>query len=797
MDGVESAQCLSGFWLGAMTVHHRHVCGLMIIAHRRCFLRAVTAGALFLLGPAALNSYSYAADAEHGSTGVVDSFVGVANVVEREISAGKVPGAVVLIGQHDRILYRQAFGWRSLVPTREKMTVDTIFDLASLTKVVATTTATMQLMEKKQLSLDDKVTRYWPAFASNGKQDITIEELLTHTSGLPPDLDLSTAWKGRRSALTQIEGERPASTPGTRFVYSDINFAVLGEVIQRISGQSLDDYAKRHIFGPLRMSDTAFRILAAKRVRTAPTDYQDGVLRWAEVQDPTAFRMGGIAGDAGLFGTADDLAKFASAILNRGSLGSARILSATSVARMEAVYDLPGGVHRALGWDTASPFSAGFDTAFGPGSFGHTGYTGTALWIDPASDSYLIILTSRLHPDDRGDVRALRVEIAEIVAAAVKPTKVVTGLDRLEAEGFAPLVGRRIGLLTNESARDAQGRRAIDVLGKAPGVQLVALFSPEHGLHANEEGKVEDGADPATGVAIYSLYGTDRHPSDAVLKELDAVVVDLPDVGVRFFTYATTMAYVMEAAAPLGVPVYVLDRPNPIDANIVEGPVLEPDRPSFTGYFELPLRHGMTLGELARLFNQENRIDAKLTVISMQYYRRDSWYDQTGLPWISPSPNLPSLEASTLYPSVGLIEGANVSVGRGTTRPFALVGAPWIDGDRLARELRKRAIPGVDFEPTSFTPAKDRYVGQLCRGVSLLLTNRRALDSGRLGLELIAALHRLYPTEFEIGRTRGLIGSIEVFNAIVAGADPRNVAKIYRLEVDNFRTRRAKYLLYP
>jgi uncharacterized protein YbbC (DUF1343 family) len=737
-----------------------------------------------------------AAEAPARSSIVPASFAAIGEVVEREIAAERIPGAVIVVGSHDHVLYRQAFGWRSLVPTREKMTVDTVFDLASLTKIVATTTAIMQLIDQNRLALDAKVSRYWPAFAANGKEDVTIEELLTHTSGLRPDLDLSSSWKGRPAAALRIEHEKLAAPPGTRFIYSDINFEALGEIVQRVSGQSLDNYATRHIFAPLHMTDTGFRVSASLRERTAPTDYQDGVLRRGTVQDPTAFRMGGVAGDAGLFSTADDLARFAAMILDSGRLDRAHVLSGTAVARMTAVYDLPGSVHRGLGWDIASPYSAGFDKAFGIDSFGHTGYTGTSLWIDPATDRYLIILTSRLHPRDRGDVKVLRTEIGHIVAAAIKPMKVVTGIDRLETEGFAPLQGRRIGLIANDSARDGEGRRVIDVLAKAPGVDMVALFTPEHGRAAMAEGAVADDVDPSTGLPIHSLYGTDRRPSDSVLKGLGALVIDLPDVGVRFFTYATTMAYVMEAAARLDIPVYVLDRPNPINAAIVEGPVLEPERRSFTGYFPLPLRHGMTLGELARLFNGEAQIGAKLTVVPMTGYRRESWFDETGLAWFSPSPNLPSLQAATFYPGIGLIEAANVSVGRGTPQPFALIGAPWIDGNRLARELRRRTIPGVEFEPTRFTPSKDRYAGRLCQGVHLLLTDRRSLDAARLGLELIAALRRLYPDEFDLARTHGLVGSSAVFDALAHGADPRAALALDQPARAKFEQRRALYLLY-
>lgn len=716
--------------------------------------------------------------------------------VEEEIRAGHVPGAVVLVGDRDGVLYRLAFGARALDPAPLPMTADTIFDLASLTKVLATTTAVMQLIEAGRVGLDQPLARYWPGFGRHGKAGITVRQLLTHTSGLRPDLDLAQPWSGSAAALALVEQERPRAVPGTRFVYSDINFIALGELVRRVGGEPLAVYAARRIFGPLGMGDTGFAPPPAARSRIAPTDLQQGALRWGAVQDPTAYRMQGVAGHAGLFGTADDLARFAQMLLGGGALHGQRVLSAASVLRMSLPQRLPGGVQRGLGWDIASPFAGGQDVAFGPESFGHTGYSGTSLWVDPKRGRYLVILTSRLHPDGRGDARPLRRRLAALVAGAA-PAPVLTGIDVLEAQGFAPLAGRRVGLLTNRAGRDAAGRRSIDVLAQAPGVRLAMILTPEHGLAADREGPVGSGTDAATGVPVLSLYGRHLHPSAADLGGLDALVVDLQDVGVRFYTYAATMAHAMQAAGAAGVPVVVLDRPNPLTAAVVEGPLSPARQRSLTDYFPMPLRHGMTLGELARMFNAEYGLGARLTVVPMPAYRRAWWYDQTGLAWTPPSPNLRSLDATILYPGVALVEGANVSVGRGTAEPFALVGAPWIDAGDLTRYLEARAIPGVRFEAAEFSPAADRYAHRPCHGVRIHLVDRARLDAPRLGMELAAALHRLYPAAFRLEQTAGLIGSRTTLAAIESGADPRALPAGWRAELEEFKTLRAKYLLYP
>jgi uncharacterized protein YbbC (DUF1343 family) len=713
------------------------------------------------------------------------------------------------------------------------MTPDTIFDLASLTKVIATTTAVMQLVERGMISLEDPVADYWPEFKAHGKEDITVRELLTHYSGLRPDLDLKPEWSGYETALPMIVEETPVAVPGTRFIYSDINFETLGEIVRRVSGQPLEVFCAQNIFQPLGMKDTFFSPPPAVHDRIAPTQYQlgeTGKMLWGEVHDLTAYNMGGVAGHAGLFSTADDLAIFAQMLLNGGTYAGARVLSPLSVEKMTTPQAPPDAmILRGLGWDIDSPYASNRGELYPLGSYGHTGWTGTSIWIDPVSRTYVILLTNRVHPDGKGDVVGLRTRVASVVAAALGPAsteqilasrrsltgyfelmkshrirgvrngKVQTGIDVLVAENFAPLAGMRVGLITNHTGRDAQGRRTIDLLYRAPGVKLRAIFGPEHGFTgtADEGAPVASGQDPATHLPVYSLYGKTTRPTDKMLAGLDALVFDIQDAGVRFYTYVTTLGYAMEAAAKKGIAVYVLDRPNPINGFSVEGPVLDKDLTSFVAYFPMPVRHGMTVGELAEMFNRENNLGVKLHIIKMRGWERTDWYDETGLPWVKPSPNLRTLTEAMLYPGVAMVEGANVSVGRGTDTPFELLGAPWIESRKLAAHLNERKIQGVRFLPVEFTPRSGPFKGQVCHGISLVLLDRQALNSPELGVELVAALYRLFPQDFQIDKTLTLVGARGVLAAIKKGHDPGSIVRRSYEAREPFRRMREKYLLYP
>jgi uncharacterized protein YbbC (DUF1343 family)/CubicO group peptidase (beta-lactamase class C family) len=753
-----------------------------------------------------------------------ESLKPIAKVVRKEIRAGRIPGAVVLIGDRKKVRYLKAFGYRAIKPKKLPMTTNTIFDLASLTKVIATTTAVMQLAERGKLGLDEPVSKYWPEFGSNGKEDITIRELLTHYSGLRPDLKLDSDWLGYKTALSKICNQTPTCEPGTHFVYSDINFEILGEVVRRVSGEPLDIYCSKHIFRPLGMKNTFFLPPRSLRKRIAPTEYEhgrSGRILWGEVHDPTARRMGGVAGHAGLFSTASDLAVFAKMLLNRGSIRRAHILDAASVEMMTvpqtpAVRVPPHG----LGWSLDAPLSSNRDVLFPAGSFGHKGYTGTFIWIDPVSGTYVIVLTNRVHPYGKGDAEPLREHILALVSKALGPLserrvlasrpslksyyslmknnaeKVRTGIDVLEAEKFAPLAGLRVGLITNHSGLDSAGRRDIDLLRRAPHMQLVALFSPEHGLSGDKDEKISSAADPSLGLPVYSLYGDTLRPTEKMLEGIDALVFDVQDIGARFYTYISTMAYAMEEAARKGIAFYVLDRPNPLTGLSVQGPPMDEDLKCFTGYFPLPVRHGMTVGELAQMFDHENGIGADLHVIRMKGYRRDYWYDDTGLAWVNPSPNIHNITEAVLYPGVAMVEGSDVSVGRGTATPFELLGAPWVNSRKFASYLNHRSISGVRFIPADFTPQSAPFKNRDCHGVRIILEDRDALNTALLGIEIVGALYRLYRDNFNIDQTLQMVGSRKVVQSVKNGVNPKIIARQWQKDLDRFRKLRSRYLLY-
>ena len=786
------------------------------------------AAAVLLLASALCSATSGAASKAASSTpqlGVLDS------IVQDAIRDGQTPGAVLLVWHDGQVVYRQAFGERSIEPRRAPMTTDTIFDIASLTKVVATTIAVMQLEEQGKIRINDPVAKYIPEFAQNSKDDVTVRELLTHHSGLPKDLDLAEAWHGKETAYRMAFEEKPVDPPGAQFLYSDINFIVLGALVERVTGMSLDEYCQQKIFAPLQMEHTRYLPPAGWLPKIAPTQFDEHEqMLHGTVHDPTARRMGGVAGHAGVFSTADDLAKFAEFLLSGGP-----VLSAPAIEKMTTPQQPPtASVLRGFGWDIDSPFSSNRGELLPVGSYGHTGFTGTSLWIDPTTRTFIILLTNAVHPRGKGNVVGLRSKVATAVAAALSLTvteqdemrwknltgyneaqtaarriadrngSVQTGIDVLEAGNFDPLRAasgkKRIGLLTNQSGVDSRGRRTIDVLADAPGISLDAIFSPEHGVTGTlDTTQIGNSRDAVTGIPVYSVYGaTDaaRRPTAEVLSKLDAVVIDLQDTGARFYTYETTLGYFLEAAVKAGIEVFVLDRPNPITGSFVQGPISDPGRESFTNYFPVPVRHGMTLGELARLFNSERNINAHLRVVALQDWMRGDWFDATGLMWINPSPNLRSLTEAVLYPGVALIEGTNVSVGRGTDAPFEVVGAPWIKGRDLAQYLNAREISGVRFVASSFTPSANTYSGQPCEGVNVIVVERNAFDAPELGIELASALHKLYPEQFHLEKMADILANQATFDAIVSGEDPRRIGEDWREPLQRFEQLRQKYLLY-
>lgn len=759
------------------------------------------------------------------------------SLVADAIQAHELPGAVVLVGRGDTVVFRRAYGNRALEPAREPMTVDTIFDLASVTKVVATTTAVMMLVEDGQIRLADPVAKYIPEFGRYGKEHITLEQVLTHMSGLRPDLDLSALWTGNGEAIRRASDEALTDAPGRHFVYSDIDFLLLGEVVARVARMPLDQFVATRIFKPLGMSDTMFSPPVTLLGRIAPTQWctpsasefcgpaapsTGRTMLRGVVHDPTARRMGGVAGHAGLFSTASDLAIFCRMLLSGGLYDGARILSPLSVARMTSPATPTSEPNvRGLGWDLDSSYSANRGDLFPLGSFGHTGYTGTSIWIDPGTKVFVVFLSNRVHPDGKGDVTPLRAEIATVVASAITdaslsraqaptfsrmrpapeaaapPIPVNAGIDVLRASSFAAVRGLRLGLLTNQTGLARDGRSTIDLLASAPGVTLVSLFSPEHGIRGLVDAPVPSGTDEKTGLPIHSLYGATERPTADMLTGLDAIVVDLQDVGSRFYTYVTTMAYVMEAAAARRIKIIVLDRPNPIGGLEIEGPPLDPAALALTGYLpEMPIRHALTIGEEAKLFNGEKHLGVDLTVVPLEHWQRQLWFDQTGLNWVNPSPNMRTLYAATLYPGLGAFEATNLSVGRGTDSPFEQVGAPWIAGGRLADALNTRRLAGVRFYPVGFTPASGPYAHELCQGVFITILDRDRVRPVRIGVEIMAALLKLFPGQLDVDKAARLFGSTDGLAQLKAGEDPAVIAASWSAAETHWRAVRGRYLIY-
>jgi uncharacterized protein YbbC (DUF1343 family) len=742
------------------------------------------------------------------------------DLVASAVDDGKMPGCVILVARHGKVGYFRAFGHRCQEPTREPMTTDTLFDMASLTKPVATATSILFLVERGGLALNDRVSSYLPDFARNDKDGVTLEHLLVHQGGLIADNPLADYESGPEKAVQNICNLTLSADPGTRFVYSDVGFIVLGEIVHKMTGQTVAEFSRDRIFLPLAMTDTGFLPAEDLKTRAAPTEQRDGRWMRGEVHDPRAWLLGGVAGHAGLFSTAADMAVYGQMLLGGGNYGGTRVLARKTVEQFTEPRPVSSG-KRALGWDVRTGYSINRGQTLSPRAFGHGGFTGTVMWIDPELDLVFIFLSNRLHPDGKGLVNPLAGQIGTLVGAACRefdsppaaaepgsaagversepptmPSTVLTGIDVLERESFSLLQGRRVGLITNSTGKSRGGLRTADILKSAPGVQLTALFSPEHGFEARlDRSRIDDSRDEATGLPVYSLYGTTRKPTPESLSGIDTLVFDIQDVGARYYTYLSTMGLCMEAAAENGLWFVVLDRPNPINGAQVEGPVLDEGKQSFVGFHPIPVRHGMTLAELAHLINRERDLKTALHLVRVEGWSRRQFFDETGLLWINPSPNMRSPTQALLYPGIGLLETTNVSVGRGTDSPFEIIGAPWMDGRRLAARLNARALPGVSFTPIEFTPESSTHADQHLGGIRITVTNREVFRPVRTGLHLAVALRELFP-EWDVESYGRLLASDKVMSGLREGNPAAELEALYNSELNEFLERRGPSLLY-
>ena len=878
------------------------------------------------------------------ATTFAPDFAPVSTLINQGITEHRLPGAVLIVGHSGRIVFENAYGDRKLAgepglngrpSPAERMTENTIFDMASLSKCLSTATAIMQLYEQGKLNFEQPVEQILPAFNPDHdpmRAKVTLRTLLTHTSGEPADVNLKDPWglakpdkaEGIQRALTTPL----QSAPEAIFRYSDINYILLGDIVETLSGEPLDVYAQNHIFKPLGMTETRYlpidkacgphKIIGAAIAwtptprghtryacpagdwstsllpRIAPTTHDDeskadpranphfDMLTRGTVHDPTTRRMGGVAGHAGVFSTAHDISLFAQALLDRlagrpsnfplqqstlqlmttpeqpghyaGQLVLANTAEQSAIINGETGAE-PGlaprypAIHgqdlRGFGWDIDTAFSKPRGMLFPIGSFGHTGFTGTSLWMDPGSDTYVVLLANAIHPRGNAPISNLRGKVATAVAQTLQlyvnglppaGETTLTGIDVLESDHFAELTtlatqhnnALRLGILTNQSGVDAQGRRTIDTLSTdlpkiIAGAKLTALFSPEHGIFGKQD-TTSFGAetDPTTGLRVTSLYGphdSDKRPSHDQLKDLDAVIIDLQDAGVRTYTYEALTGYFLEAAAHEQnefhhtLNIVVLDRPNPINGLAAQGPVSDPGHENYTDYGQIPIRHGMTLGELARFYNGTKHIDAPLTVVAMQHWTRSEFYDQTGLQWVNPSPNLHNLTATVLLPGLTLLEQTNATVGRGTPTPFELFGAglppkdkttgaqspAWFHAADVVAALSARHIPGVTFAATTTTVDDDPihpYHGQTIEAVRIAVTDRNTLDSPELGVEILSALHKLYPEQFHLDRAANFVANAATQDALTRGDDPRSIAATWQPGLTDYKAARDQYLLY-
>lgn len=731
--------------------------------------------------------------------------VAASQLVQGAIDRGEIPGAVILAGRGGEVHLESALGSRALLPEPEGMTVDTLFDLASLTKPMATAAAVLWLRDRGRLGLTDTASTHLPEFTGSGKEAITVEQLLRHTSGLIADNALADYADGPRLAWTRICDLELLSEPGLEFRYTDVGFLVLQKLVERIDGRPLDRLCAEEIFGPLGMSDTGFLPDPTIRPRCAPTERRGERWMRGEVHDPRAHALGGVAGHAGLFGSAQDVGRFCQALLAGGALGDARVWDPGTVAEWTRPRWLgDGSSGRALGLDVDSGYSSVRGDRFpAAGGFGHTGFTGTAFWADRASQAWFVLLAHRVHPDGEGRILALRRAVAtEIALAYLGPSSpaptVKTGIDVLVEENFGPLRGQRVALLTNATGLDVRGRRTIDLLLEAPEVEVVRILSPEHGFGTNlDQEDVPDGVDGITGLPIASLYGETRRPTPEMLEGIETLVFDVQGAGVRFYTYGTTLAYAMEECSRRGIRVLVLDRPNPIGGEGVLGPCADSDRLSFIAHAPIPLVHGMTLGELARFYASDIEPPPTLEVVAMEGWERGMDFLDTGLPWRAPSPNLRNPTQAWLYPAIGLLEATNLSVGRGTDQPFEQVGAPWLDGRALARRIATDPIPGLRCTAIEFTPSSSRFEGEACGGLYLRLEDPDRFDPVRAGFRIATHLRALHPREFEARGLLARLSDFESFSAWMEGKSYSELEAAWAAEQGEFHARRAPCLLYP
>ena len=734
----------------------------------------------------------------------------VREAIGAAIEAGDLPGAVVGFWHDGKWLVKETFGNRAVEKETEAMTLDTIFDMASITKPVATATSIAILAERGKVNIEAPVKTYLPEFTGDGRDEVLVKHLLTHTAGLIPDNAIGEYKSGVEEAWKNLFAVKIQSKPGTKLVYSDVCFQLLGKIVERASGQPLNEFAKANIFDPLGMKDSGYLPPDSLRPRIAPTEPRDGKMLRGEVHDPRAALMGGVAGHAGLFSCLDDIARYAQMMLGEGTLDGVQVMRPETVVKMTAPHALEmkpdfGMLSRTNGFDHHSLYSYNSGEVLSGAAYGHGGFTGTVLWIDPIRNCFFVFLSNRLHPDGKGNVNRLAGKVAKTIVEHCLPAlppadplaPVMLGVDVLRESQYRLLRGKRVGLVSNHTGRTSDGIATANLLRSAKDVQLVALFSPEHGFEGLlDEAGIGDSTATELKLPIYSLYGKTRRPTAEQLAQVDCLVYDIQDIGCRFYTYISTMKECMLAAEEHGKQLIILDRPNPIGGVTVAGSMVDPGKESFVACHNLPVQHGMTVGELAVMFRKELDLKLDLHIVPVRNWERNQSLDQIGQEWVDPSPNMRSLLAARLYPGIGLLETSNISVGRGTDRPFEWLGAPWIQSRELAKWFNDQQVPGVRAIARSMTPTTSKHEKKVCGGIQLVVTDVAQLDALTIGLTVAVGLQKLYPDQWKGADIKTLLVNDKMRDAIVAGASVKELQASYAADLEEFRKRRDAVLLY-
>ena len=718
-------------------------------------------------------------------------------VLEEAVEESKAPGAVLYVGDLSKTLGHEAVGYRQKVPEVKRVRKDTLYDLASLTKVIATTTAIMQLQENEMLSLDDRVRDYVPA---PGFGDMTLLEIITHTSGLISGSGVYyTTMFSLEEMLHHYALEGVERLPDVEHVYSDVGFMLLGKIVEVVSRTTLDEYCRKNIFVPLGMKRTGFNPPDSWKKNCAATEDDK---RWrnrlivGEVHDENCSSLGGVSGHAGLFSTAEDIARYCRGLL------SAKLLKPSTLEKMIALGIKPLYPWQGIGWqvDPWSSKSIGFLPS--RRAFGHTGWTGVSMWLDPDKGIFSILLSNTCHPSrkTRNNTDLRRIVHTAVAKKYYPLTNAHSGLDRLTRENYGKINGHRIAVLTNHAAIDQSGRHILDVLPYAPELELKRLYSPEHGIRGQAEAGEKVGGQESP-VPVTSLYGKQKAPTREELKGIDLFVVDLQDIGARYYTYMATMKACMKACGEAKVRVLVLDRPNPLGGVALEGPIAD-RTDSLVSCSAIPIRHGMTMGELATWFAQRDlrSLRVKLTVNYLDNWQPYRYFDECSLPWKPPSPNMPSADTALLYIGTCLIEGTNLNEGRGTDTPFSIMGAPWLKAKKVLAELSKADQIGLKLSAIKYTPrsipgksTNPKFKDEECQGIRLEIVERREVRAFRTTVALIQAIRKHHPDEFELIKFFDtLAGGYDLRTRIVRNDSTEAIMDYYAVQLKAFDQRRPR-----